>query len=212
MGRSAHRSGDHRRRRGTLLGSRYRFTQPQPASPIPLETQCLGAGDITINREFYRTQPHEQRRYVALALDNIRRGPGDYARSVAYRALRLFVIVGTTDRSMAQQFQYSSLGGLWRHRRFGHVSCARRRRRLGRLAKGISGGIAIGPDPLSAAHHFIRAHQHAVHDYGLTAADDFHRGRRRLRSRLREYLRRGNDDAHAGPGPSPSWSAPRCFT
>jgi hypothetical protein len=34
---------------------------------------------------------------------------GDYAWSVLYRAVRLFVIVGTDDRSTAQQFDRSRL-------------------------------------------------------------------------------------------------------
>ena len=76
---------------------------------MPLEIQCLGPGEIAINRAYYRVQPHEQRRYVALALDNIRRGPVDYMWSVLYRGVRLFVILGTDDRGTAQQFDRSRL-------------------------------------------------------------------------------------------------------
>jgi len=90
-----------------LFGTRYRFTQPDPEPRVPLPIQCLGPGGIAINHAYYRVQPHEQRRYVALALDNIRRTPVDYAWSVLYRAVRLFVIVGTEDRSTAQQFDRS---------------------------------------------------------------------------------------------------------
>ena len=90
-----------------LFATRYRFAQPEPEPRVPLEVQCLGPGDIAINRAYYRAQPHEQRRYVALALDNIRRAPVDYAWSVLYRAVRLFVIVGTDDRGTAQQFDRS---------------------------------------------------------------------------------------------------------
>lgn len=90
-----------------LFGTRYRFTQPEPAPRVPLAVQCLGPGGIAINQAYYRVQPHEQRRYVALALDNIRRAPVDYAWSVLYRAVRLFVIIGTEDRSTAQQFDRS---------------------------------------------------------------------------------------------------------
>ena len=92
-----------------LMAGRFRFTQPQPESRVPLEIQCLGPGDIAINRAYYRVQPHEQQRYVALALDNIRRGPVDYMWSVLYRAVRLFVILGTDDRGTAQQFARSRL-------------------------------------------------------------------------------------------------------
>jgi Dolichyl-phosphate-mannose-protein mannosyltransferase len=90
-----------------LLATRYRFTQPDPEPRQPLSVQCLGPGDISINHAYYRVQPHEQRRYVALALDNIRRAPADYAWSVLYRGFRLFVILGTEDRGTAQQFDRS---------------------------------------------------------------------------------------------------------
>ena len=90
-----------------LFATRYRFTQPQPEPRLPLAVQCLGPGEIAINRAYYRVQPHEQRRYVALALDNIRRAPVDYAWSVLYRAVRLFVIIGTEDSGTAQQFNRS---------------------------------------------------------------------------------------------------------
>ena len=92
-----------------LFGTRYRFTQPDPEPRVPLAIQCLGPGGIEINRAYYRVQPHEQRRYVALALDNIRRAPIDYAWSVLYRSVRLFVIVGTEDRGTAQQFDRSRI-------------------------------------------------------------------------------------------------------
>ena len=92
-----------------LFATRYRFTQPEPEPRLPLAVQCLGPGEIAINRAYYRVQPHEQRRYVALALDNIRRAPLDYAWSVLYRAVRLFVIIGTEDRGTAQQFERSRL-------------------------------------------------------------------------------------------------------
>ena len=52
-----------------LFATRYRFTQPEPEPRVPLAVQCLGPGEIAINRAYYRVQPHEQRRYVALALD-----------------------------------------------------------------------------------------------------------------------------------------------
>jgi hypothetical protein len=90
-----------------LFSGRYRFTQPDPAPKVPLEIQCLGPGGITINGAYYRVQPHEQHRYMALALDNISRSPLDYAWSVLYRSIRLFIIVGTTDLGTAQQFANS---------------------------------------------------------------------------------------------------------
>ena len=92
-----------------LMAGRFRFTQPRPEPRVPLEIQCLGPGEIASKRAYYRVQPHEQRRYVALALDNIRRGPVDYMWSVLYRGVRLFVILGTDDRGTAQQFARSRL-------------------------------------------------------------------------------------------------------
>lgn len=92
-----------------LFSGRHRFTQPVPEPRVPLEVQCLGPGEIAINRAYYRVQPHEQRRYVALAMDNIRRGPVDYAWSVLYRAVRLFIVVGSEDRGTAQQFDRSRI-------------------------------------------------------------------------------------------------------
>jgi Dolichyl-phosphate-mannose-protein mannosyltransferase len=79
------------------------FSEARP-SPELLGLPCLGIIDVGINRPFYRTQPHEMRRYTALAWDNIRRDPRAYASSVLYRAVRLFVIRGTDDRGTAVQF------------------------------------------------------------------------------------------------------------
>jgi hypothetical protein len=92
-----------------LLSGRYRFTQPDPEQKESRELQCLRAGEISINRAYYRVQPHEQQRYMALAADNIRRAPIDYAWSVLYRSIRLFIIVGTDDLGTAQQFANSRL-------------------------------------------------------------------------------------------------------
>jgi hypothetical protein len=47
------------------------------------------------------------RRYTALAFDNIRRDPAAFARACAYRALRLFIVNGTTDSWTTQQFEGS---------------------------------------------------------------------------------------------------------
>jgi MYXO-CTERM domain-containing protein len=47
------------------------------------------------------------RRYLALAIDNIRRDPAGFMRASGYRALRLFVIQGTSDRWTTQQFHQS---------------------------------------------------------------------------------------------------------
>jgi hypothetical protein len=65
--------------------------------------------DLTVNEVFYRREPHMQRRYSALAYDNIRRDPIGFGMATAYRAVRLFVIAGTEDSRAAQQFARSRL-------------------------------------------------------------------------------------------------------
>lgn len=68
---------------------------------------CTQVGDIAVNQVFYRKEPQMMRRYLALALDNIRRDPAGFVRASAYRAVRLFVIQGTSDRLTTQQFHQS---------------------------------------------------------------------------------------------------------
>jgi hypothetical protein len=78
------------------------------AAPSPgHDTQCAEVEDVEVNQVFYRREMHMMRRYSALALDNIRRAPVAFALASAYRAVRLFVIVGTDDSSTAQQFGLS---------------------------------------------------------------------------------------------------------
>jgi hypothetical protein len=62
---------------------------------------------VAINQVFYRKEPHMMSRYMALAIDNIRRDPIGFARASAYRAVRLFFIQGTSDRLTSQQFSRS---------------------------------------------------------------------------------------------------------
>ena len=61
------------------------------------------------NEVFYRWEPHNMRRYVALAFDNIRRDPRSYVESAAYRMIRLFVIRGSSHIQEAQQFTGSTI-------------------------------------------------------------------------------------------------------
>jgi hypothetical protein len=68
---------------------------------------CTQVGDVAINQVFYRKEPHMMLRYGALAMDNIRRDPAGFALASAYRAVRLFVIEGTSDRLTTQQFSNS---------------------------------------------------------------------------------------------------------
>lgn len=91
-----------------LLSVRRRVAE-QPAPVLPLTERCLAPGETAINKPFYRVQPHEMRRYTALALDNVRRDPLAYAGSVVYRSVRLFVIMGSEDQGTAHQFDNSRL-------------------------------------------------------------------------------------------------------
>ena len=72
-------------------------------------SRCVGMVDLSLNAVFYRSEPHMMRRYSALSLDNIRRTPVAFAAASAYRAVRLFVIAGTSDVRTAQQFDRSRL-------------------------------------------------------------------------------------------------------
>ena len=78
--------------------------QRQPASPTDV---CTQFADVAVNQVFYRREPHMMQRYAALAFDNIQRDPAGFALASLYRAGRLFLIQGTSDRSTAQQFSGS---------------------------------------------------------------------------------------------------------
>jgi hypothetical protein len=79
--------------------------EPPPAREI----LCAQLTELAVNREFHRREPHLMGRYSALAFDNIRRDPGGFMAASIYRALRVFVIEGTSDRHTAQQFSLSGL-------------------------------------------------------------------------------------------------------
>jgi hypothetical protein len=81
-------------------------TPPSWRDPVET-TRCLAVDEATVNRVAYRRQPHEMRRFVALAMDNIKVDPGAYLAASARRALRVFVIEGSTDRKTATQFNES---------------------------------------------------------------------------------------------------------
>jgi len=93
----------------TLMVSRIAFSALETAPPRrPAEIEvCAQVGDVAVNQVFYRREPHMMRRYSALAFDNIRRDPVGFALASAYRAVRLFVIAGASDRFTAQQFTES---------------------------------------------------------------------------------------------------------
>ena len=73
--------------------------RPAPDGP-PRRTECRPL----VNDAFSQREPHAMRRYTALALDNIARDPVAFAAASAYRAVRLFIVEGTSDRATTQQF------------------------------------------------------------------------------------------------------------
>jgi hypothetical protein len=69
--------------------------------------RCEQSVEVAVNRVFYRYEPQTMRRYAALSLDNIRRGPRGFLMASAYRAVRLFIIEGDADPFTAHQFRGS---------------------------------------------------------------------------------------------------------
>ncbi|HJU41688.1 MAG TPA: glycosyltransferase family 39 protein [Vicinamibacterales bacterium] len=95
---------------GSLSGalvSRSRTLSSLRYTRTPSPDGCVLAEAIRVNQEFYRREPHQMRRYLALARDNIRRDPWGFAAASAYRMVRLFIIRGSSDVKTAQQFSAS---------------------------------------------------------------------------------------------------------
>ena len=92
-----------------LLYSRMTRAQLKLEPEKPLTGVCGTIDHVAVNDVFYRQEPHLMRRYTALAWDNIRRNPADFALASLYRVVRLFIIRGSSDRHTAQQFTASSL-------------------------------------------------------------------------------------------------------
>jgi hypothetical protein len=93
----------------TELVSRHRtFTGIR--APAADGRPCPVAAGIEINQVFYRREPHELRRYTALAFDNISRDPLAFVTASAYRMVRLFIVrPGTDDRMTTFQYRGSRL-------------------------------------------------------------------------------------------------------
>jgi len=89
--------------RASLAGIRDARTR----RPLPPVVGCTLVHEVAVNDAFYRREPHLMRRYASLAIDNIGRAPGAFVLASAYRALRLFVIVGNDDQLTTQQFAQS---------------------------------------------------------------------------------------------------------
>lgn len=93
---------------GNLAGaliSRHESIASQALSP----GMCPLVEDVRVNNVFYRQEPHEMRRYTALAFDNIGRDPIAFISASAYRMVRLFIIRGTDDQMTTHQFRLSHL-------------------------------------------------------------------------------------------------------
>ena len=89
----------------SVLVSRWRTFASLHSKP----TRCAAIDEIAVNDVFYRREPHEMRRYTALAFDNIRRKPFAFALASTYRLIRLFIIRGTDDQMTTHQFPLSRL-------------------------------------------------------------------------------------------------------
>jgi hypothetical protein len=89
----------------SLAALAHAASAPGPTHAIA----CAQFEDVGVNRVFNRQEPHQMRRYSALAFDNIRRDPPGFLRACLYRALRVFVVAGTDDRHTAQQFSRSAI-------------------------------------------------------------------------------------------------------
>lgn len=62
-----------------------------------------------VNNVFFRSEPHNQRRYIALSVDKIRQEPGKHLLACLYRTFRVFIIRGSTDFKTSYQFAGSDL-------------------------------------------------------------------------------------------------------
>ena len=92
------------------LVSRHVSFATLAASASRTPTPCPAAGEVRVNDVFYRREPHEMRRYTALAFDNISRDPLAFAKASAYRMVRLFIVRrGTDDQMTTFQYQGSRL-------------------------------------------------------------------------------------------------------
>jgi hypothetical protein len=92
---------------GSLVSARRRAhaVENQAAGSI---APCRVVREVGVNEVFYRREPHEMRRYMALAADNISRDPLAFLAASVYRMGRLFVIRGTDDPQTTHQFDGSA--------------------------------------------------------------------------------------------------------
>jgi hypothetical protein len=108
-----------------LCYTRRRMRAIEAGTPVAAGDSCRTLEHVRVNGVFYLREPHTMRRYTALAWDNIRRAPGAFAAASAYRALRLFVVQGTSDPSTGWQFEGSgTVYALATAASVGYVLCA----------------------------------------------------------------------------------------
>jgi hypothetical protein len=82
-------------------------TRPQNTATngqAPAADPCMTMSAVRLNGVPYRRYPHELRRFMALAWDNIRHDPWAYLTASAARAVRVFIIAGSEDVRTAYQF------------------------------------------------------------------------------------------------------------
>jgi len=89
-----------------LMGHSRSFAGLNSAATAPVfaTDECTTLTALAANRVPYRRLPHEMRRFTTLAFDNIRHDPVGYLVASAIRAVRVFVIVGSSDQRTAYQF------------------------------------------------------------------------------------------------------------
>lgn len=94
---------------GVIVSRSRTFTSITHPPRRAAQGECLFTENVALDTVFFRREPHMMQRYMALAFDNIARDPGGFAVASLYRAVRLFVIRGTSDLNTAQQFRWSEL-------------------------------------------------------------------------------------------------------
>ena len=93
---------------GVLVSRHRQFSELMHAGR-QLE-RCPPASEVRVNDVFYRREPHEMRRYTALAFDNIGSDPVAFAQASAYRLVRLFIVrSGSDDQQTTFQFAGSRM-------------------------------------------------------------------------------------------------------
>lgn len=90
-----------------LLAARLPFTAIGAGAERALPAACPSPAGVLVNDVFYRREVDQMRRYLSLALDNIRHEPVSFAMAATYRAGRLFIIRSSDDPDAVYQFTSS---------------------------------------------------------------------------------------------------------